>query len=239
MDAATREALPATNAGRRRAALWRYGRRHATRLMGLILAVTVAGMVRAAEPVALISRLQHHYRTTDSFTAHFVEILSSPGGAPRQRSGKVAYRKPGMIRWEFDPPQPETLIADGTTLYDYDPGLNQVVEMSEHNAFKNRTVAAFILGAGNLERDFDGQMVSDGATGLARLILTPKDGGAKIELGVDSKTLNIMRLHTADSLGNATDLRLSDIQRNVTLPKSMFTFTVPAGADIVNAAPGH
>jgi len=209
-------------------------------LMGVVLAGIVAGRAQASDPTSLVSRLQHHYRTTDSFTAHFVETLTSPGGAPRQRSGKVAYRKPGMIRWEFDAPQPETIVADGTTLYDYDPGLNQVVEMSERSAFKNRSIAAFILGVGDLARDFDGQTVSDGATdGLAHLRLTPKDDGAKIELGVDSKTLDITRLRTADSLGNATDLQLSDIQRNVTLEASMFSFAVPPGADIVNTAPGH
>jgi outer membrane lipoprotein carrier protein len=207
---------------------------------GLVLALMAAGAAWASDPAALVGRLQHHYRTTDSFTAGFVETLTSPGGTPRQRSGKVAYRKPGMIRWEFDAPQPETIVADGATLYDYDPGLNQVVEMSERSAFRNRSIAAFILGVGDLERDFDGQTVSDGANDeLEHLMLTPKDGGAKIELGVDSKTLNITRLRTADALGNATDLQLSDIQRNVTLQASIFSFTVPPGADIVNAAPGH
>ena len=209
-------------------------------LAGVALAMLIAGAARAADPKPLVSRLQHHYRATDSFTARFVETLTSPGGAPRQRGGKVAYRKPGMIRWEFDPPQPETIVADGTTLYDYDPGLNQVVEMPERSAFKNRSVAAFILGVGDLERDFDVRSVSDSAAdGLAHLVLTPKEGGAKIELGVDSKSLNITNLRTADALGNATELQLSDIQRNVTPEISMFTFTVPPGADIVNAAPGH
>ena len=209
-------------------------------VVGLVLALMAAGAVRASDPASLVSRLQHHYRATDSFTARFVETLTSPGGAPRQRSGKVAYRKPGMIRWEFDAPQPETIVADGATLYDYDPGLNQVVEMSERSAFKNRSIAAFILGVGDLERDFEGRIVSDSLSdGLDHLMLTPKDGGAKIELGVDSKTLNITRLRTADALGNATDLQLSDIQRNVTLQASIFSFSVPPGADIVNAAPGH
>jgi outer membrane lipoprotein carrier protein len=209
-------------------------------VVGLVLALMAAGAVRASDPASLVSRLQHHYRATDSFTARFVETLTSPGGAPRQRSGKVAYRKPGMIRWEFDAPQPETIVADGATLYDYDPGLNQVVEMSERSAFKNRSIAVFILGVGDLERDFEGRIVSDSLSdGLNYLMLTPKDGGAKIELGVDSKTLNITRLRTADALGNATDLQLSDIQRNVTLQASIFSFSVPPGADIVNAAPGH
>jgi len=205
-----------------------------------ILMLSAAVSSATIEDDALIGRLQHHYRTTDSFTAGFVETLTSPGGTPRQRTGKVSYRKPGMIRWEFDPPQPETIVADGTTLYDYDRGLNQVVEMPERNAFRDRAAAAFILGAGDLERDYDGHTVGGSApTGAVHLVLTPKGGGVPIELAVDNKTLDIIKLSTADALGNTTELRFSDIQRNVTLPTSGFAFTVPAGADIVKAAPAH
>ncbi len=34
-------------------------------------------------------------------------------------------------------------------------------------------------------------------------------------------------------------VHLTDIHRNVTLDTSMFSFTTPPGADIVNAAPGR
>jgi outer membrane lipoprotein carrier protein len=211
-----------------------------TVVLSLVLVLPAAESTGSIEDSALMSRLQHHYRTTDSFTAEFVETLTSPGGTPRQRTGKVSYRKPGMIRWEFDPPQPETIVADGTTLYDYDPGLNQVVEMPERNAFRDRAAAAFILGAGDLERDYDGRTATDsGKNGAVHLILTPKGGGVPVELAVDNETLDIIRLSTADALGNTTELRFSDIQRNVTLPTTGFAFTVPAGADIVKTAPAR
>lgn len=144
-----------------------------------------------------------------------------------------------MIRWEFkDPQQPETIVADGTTLFDYDPGLNQVMEMPLASAFKTRSAAAFILGVGNLQRDFKVTvMPSAPDDGLKHLLVIPKDGGDKIELGVDTTTLNIMSLHIVDALGNATELKFSAIQRNVPLESSQFKFTPPAGADIVKSGP--
>ncbi|MGH7841055.1 MAG: LolA family protein, partial [Candidatus Binataceae bacterium] len=157
-------------------------------------------------------------------------------GPARERSGTVAYRKGGRIRWEFDPPAPESIIADGTTLYDYDSGLNQVIEMPLGDAFKSRSAAAFILGVANLQHDFEAEPLANApADGLEHLVVTPKEGGDKIELGLDAKSLNIVTLRVADALGNATLLKFSEIQRNVPLAPSMFTFVPPAGADIVTA----
>ena len=191
----------------------------------------------SADVSSLVDRLQHHYETTDSFTAKFTESLTSANGSSRERSGAVAYRKTGKIRWEFAGSEPETLVADGVTLYDYDPGLNQVIEMPLKDAFKSRGAAAFILGVGNLKRDF---IASPGATnsspdGLDHLIVAPKDGGDKLELGIDGSNLNIMTIRVADALGNTTLVRLWDLQRNVPLDSALFKFVPPAGADIVTA----
>lgn len=202
-------------------------------------ALSVSAATSSGGIASLVEQLQLHYQKTDSFTADFVETLSSPGGQPRERKGTVAYRRSGMIRWEFkDPQQPETIVADGTTLFDYDPGLNQVMEMPLASAFKTRSAAAFILGVGNLQRDFKVTvMPSAPDDGLKHLLVIPKDGGDKIELGVDTTTLNIMSLHIVDALGNATELKFSAIQRNVPLESSQFKFTPPAGADIVKSGP--
>lgn len=187
---------------------------------------------------ALVGKLQRHYQATASFTAQFNETLISPGAPSRERSGQVSYRKSGMIRWEFAAPEPETIVADGTTLFDYDPGLNQVIEMPLKSAFKSHSAAAFILGVGNLERDFAvTASASTPADGLKHLVVTPKDGGDKIELGLDSKTMNIVTLHIVDGLGNSTVLKFAAIRRNLPIDPSLFKFTPPAGADIVNAGP--
>jgi outer membrane lipoprotein carrier protein len=210
--------------------------------MAVASVLIAVGVTLATESDDLVNRLQQHYVSTDSFTARFVQTLTSPGGPPRHREGKVSYRKPGMIRWEFGPPQPETIAADGTTFYDYDPGLNQVVEMSERSAFKNRGIAAFILGVGDIERDFKIfkiQGANSETSGVTRLMVTPKDNSTPIELGVDNKSLDIVNLSSTDALGNKTELQLSDIERNVLLEPSSFKFTVPPGADIVNASAGN
>jgi outer membrane lipoprotein carrier protein len=203
----------------------------------IVIARALAGAA-SADLETLVDRLQRHYEDTDSFTAKFTETLTSANGATRERSGTVGYRKSGRIRWEFVGAQPETIVADGVRLYDYDPGLNQVIEMPLKNAFKSRGAAAFILGVGNLKRDFIARPSQTAtADGFEHLVVTPRDGGDKIDLGVDSKSLNIMTLRVTDALGNTALVKLSGLQRNQPLDDSLFNFVPPPGADIVTAPP--
>jgi outer membrane lipoprotein carrier protein len=189
-----------------------------------------------AQLKTLLARLQHHYKETDSFQANFKETLTRTGAPPRDRSGIIYYQRPGRLHWEFTNPQPETIVSDGSLIYDYDPGLNQVVETPVKNAFKSHGVAAVLLGVGNLSRDFEASpAASPPDDGLGHIVLTPKGGGDQIELGIDRQTFNIVTLGLKDSLGNRTELQFSAIQRNLPLDAKLFRFTVPAGADIVNS----
>jgi outer membrane lipoprotein carrier protein len=217
-------------------------------LVGAVLATGggTASAQPAASPAAsvssrtelrsLLSHLQRHYQETDSFKANFKETVTRAGAPPRVRTGVIYYRKPGRLHWEFAEPQPETIVSDGSLIYDYDPGLNQVVETPLKSAFKSQSAAAFLLGVGNVDRDFEAAPVaSRGADSLGRVALTPRGGGDRIELGIDRNTFNIVTLELTDALGNRTELDFSAVERNLAFESSLFAFTVPDGADIVSS----
>jgi outer membrane lipoprotein carrier protein len=185
---------------------------------------------------ALLDRLQQHYQATKSFSAKFDEVITRAGAPPLQRSGVIYYQKPGKLRWEFEGSQPETIVSDGITIYDYDPALNQVVETPLADAVRSGAAAAFLLGVGNVKRDF----IAEAATvpdsgGIVHLVLTPKKGGERIEAGIERQTYNIATLSIGDAMGNRTNLSFSDIALNQPLQASQFKFTPPDGADIVSS----
>ena len=184
----------------------------------------------------VMARLQRHYQSTKAFSARFEQTIERVGAPPLRRSGQIHFEKPGKLRWEFETPQAETIVSNGKTIYDYDPGLNQVVETPLRQAFKSQAATAFLLGAGNLERDFIAAPVRGiGADGLIHLALTPKTGGNRIDVGIDRTTYNIQTMTIVDSLGNRTELHFSDIEVNQPLAASLFQFSPPAGADIVGS----
>ncbi len=182
----------------------------------------------------VLRRIQRHYRLTDSFSAKFTEEITPVGGIKRVREGSVYYRRPGRMRWDFASPQGETVVSDGKLVYSYQPDLNQVIEVPIEQAFKSASATAFLLGIGNIERDFDASLVpSQASDGLVRVKLVPKAGGDKIQVGLDSKTYDVVTLELTDGIGNVTELHFSDIKTNIGLKESLFVFTTPEGADIV------
>jgi outer membrane lipoprotein carrier protein len=187
----------------------------------------------------LLDRMQQHYQATKSFSAKFDETITRAGAPPLHRSGTIYYEKPGKLRWEFEGSQPETIVCDGKIIYDYDPALNQVVETPLAQASRSNAAAAFLLGAGNVKRDFKAEaIIASGSGGLVHVALTPKQGGQRIEAGIDRKTYNIATLSISDAMGNRTDLSFTNIELNRPLHASQFTFTPPDGADIVSSG-GH
>ncbi len=184
----------------------------------------------------LLDRMQQHYQSTRSFSAKFNEIITRVGAPPIQRSGVIYYEKPGKLRWEFEGSQPETIVSDGKTIYDYDPALNQVVETPLAQAFRNQPTAAFLLGVGNVKRDFKAKTIrATNSSGLIHVVLTPKQGGQPIEAGIEPKTYNIAALSIGDAMGNRTNLSFSNIELNEPIRAAQFTFTPPDGADIVSS----
>ena len=183
----------------------------------------------------VLSRLQRHYRDTNSFSAKFNEEITTVGAPKRERSGVVSFRKPGRMRWEFAAPEVQTIVSDGEMLYSYDPELNQVVQTPLKQAIKSSSATSFLLGMGNINRDFKAAFANSVADGLVHLLLDSKAGGYKIEIGLDPKTYNLATLTLTDQLGDVTKIDFSDIHNNVELPDSTFAFKTPAGADIVNA----
>jgi outer membrane lipoprotein carrier protein len=206
-------------------------------LLGIVLvspALIAATNDSSSQLKKLLDRLQKHYQQTTSFSAKFQEEIAPAGGTKREREGIVYYRKPGRMRWEFGGDDKELIVSDGKLLYSYQPDLNQVIETPLEQAFKSSAAASFLLGIGNVQRDFDASMPkSPPADGLKHVKLAPKNGGDTIEVGIDPATLDLKTLLLTDALGDVTELTFSDLKAGAPLDNKLFEFVAPAGADIV------
>jgi outer membrane lipoprotein carrier protein len=204
---------------------------------------SAGGVSAPSQASSLLDRIQDHYQHTESFSAKFSEELTGVGRIKRIRAGRVFYRRPGKMRWEFAPPQNETVVSDGHKFYDHQPDLNQVVEVPVERAFKSAAPLAFLLGIGDIRRDFKASLpLSTPSDSLVHVVLVPKGGGDRIEMGLEPSNYNLMAVKVTDALGNTTSIKFSDVRTNVKLAESLFTFELPAGADVVEApgaAPGR
>lgn len=181
-------------------------------------------------------RLAQFYNHTQTLRAEFTQTVRDSRGAPVSRSqGHFSLKRPALFRWEYTAPYAQTLVADGTRLWVYDPDLNQVTVKTQADGLAN-TPAALLSGTRPLSSDFDINEtgVKDGLAWLELRPKRPKEGELEFEvvrLGFDDATLRTMEI--SDPFGQRTLLEFSKVQYNPNLPPPTFRFVPPAGVDVV------
>src|SRR4030095_9882104 len=128
---------------------------------GLVFAavLTIAVSARADALRDALDRLQRRYDDTRTMEADFRQIVESKTLAGTlETKGKVGFEKPNRMRWHYDPPDPQTIVGDGDTLWIYQPDLKQVIKAPLGQAFQSSTPVTFLAGLGKVERDFDAKL---------------------------------------------------------------------------------
>ena len=186
------------------------------------------------------SRLQARYDETGGFQADFVQkVKSATLGQTLTSHGKVFFKKPGRMRWEFAEPQ-QLLVANGRALWLYQPSEQQVIKTPFQHAFNSQTPVSFLTGVGRLEEDFFVQTQSENEK-IYQLRLTPKKAAEAIgllDVEVSKKTFDILQAMVTDPLGNTTRVRFTNIDRETDMADELFSFTLPPGVDLVEPLPG-
>jgi outer membrane lipoprotein carrier protein len=212
------------------------------RLLGsLIVAIALFGTARshAAEnnaAGAIVDSLQKNYDATADFTADFrQETEVKTLNRSLKASGKLSFKRPGKMIWNYEEPKGQFVLADGKFLYFYQPDQNQVIKSPLKNAFRGDIPLSFLLGLGNLKKDFTATLkAGDESQNVLRLDPKGEAGGyTEILLGVSKAASDIVWLSVRDAAGNLTTLRFSNMRKGVGIKDSLFQVQIPNGADIV------
>lgn len=164
----------------------------------------------------------------------FAQTVYDSNGAKKEYStGRVSLSAPRLFRWEYVKPYPQLIVADGKTVWVYDPDLKQVTRRAQGTAEGNSPLAALVDPA-RLDKDY---VVADAGTdaGLEWLTLTPRDkDNASFEsarLGFDRNGLN--RMAFTDLLGQRTEIVFAKWQRNPVFANGTFSYVPPKDVDVV------
>lgn len=198
--------------------------------------LSLAGTAQAATGPAR-ARLDAFATGLHSLTGQFSQTLTDLNGHTRKNSsGTLALQAPRQFRWDTTAPYKQTIVADGSRVWMYDPELEQVTVriQSSEEAHSPLTVLTDLK---QMDRDFKvaERGEHDGLLWL-RLSSTAKDPQFDYaDLGFDANGL--ARMTFRDQLGSTTEIRFSGWQRNVPIAPSTFNFVPPKGADVIGDAP--
>jgi outer membrane lipoprotein carrier protein len=192
----------------------------------------------------VVERVQKRYDAAKDFRARFNQTLTNAAFARKTSSaGEVLLKKPGRMRWNYTQPEPKMYLADGSTLWLFEPEDKQAFKQDLKSS-QLPAALAFLAGQGKLAAEFDIAVADPKKTpyGMARdyvLSLSPKTPQAQVKtivFVVEAKTFDVRESVITDQQGNVNDLLFSEIRTNTNIPDATFRWAPPAGVRLIDTA---
>lgn len=204
-------------------------------LLAVLVIAACGSIAQASESV-----LRAFFNDVQSMSADFSQTIEDDTGSMLESArGKFYLSRPGRFRWDYDNQDfvdelGQQIVADGSSLYFYDPDLEQVSQRSLNDALSQVPSLLLVQNGSHVDKHFT--ITEFGLTdGLSWVSLAPKDEDAayqKLMVGFKEKVISSLMLY--DGLGNSTHLQLTNVKTNPSLNASVFEFSVPEGADLLS-----
>ncbi len=169
---------------------------------------------------AAIERLENYLSGLTTVTSEFTQI--APDGA--LTSGRFYMQRPGKMRWQYNPPTPILMVANGNELIFYDYELQQVSYIPLDSTLIGFLAQDEIRFAGKV-----GIIAFSEGAGVTRVTLAqlekPSDGHLTLEFS--NKPLTIRNMVVLDATGQSTTVSLNNATFGQALDKDLFIFRDP------------
>jgi outer membrane lipoprotein carrier protein len=206
--------------------------RRAVLIIGLICCSQSQAGGRAEDIQALRDLLQ----PITSLSAQFTQRITDAEGFQLDTSaGLFEVAQPAKLRWHIIEPLPQQIISDGSTLWIYDPDLEQVIIQPF-----NQDIAATpaILFSGNLDQLDSAYFVREESPGL--FTLTPEDAGSLFNyMQIEFVNQRPVSIALTDNLEQTTKITFIALQINPSISAERFAFEIPANVDVINNLPSR
>lgn len=189
----------------------------------------------APEVKALVDRMQAFYEKTQDFTADFKQDYKYKALRRTQSStGTVIYKKPGLMRWEYEKPSKRTFVLAGEKVYAYDPEA-QTLSVGRIDTSQLSASVTFLFGQGKLADEFS---ISKGECKDCKgtlLVLDPLKNEPRfrqVRLEVDPKTAQVLKSTVVDPDGSENAIAFINLKTNVGIDADRFKINPPEGTRI-------
>ena len=180
-------------------------------------------------------RLDAYLSGLDTVASRFEQrLFDERRNLLEQARGTVLIERPGRFRFDYTDP-PQLIVGDGARVWIYDPELAQVT-VRDIDAALGSTPAVLLTSERPVAEAFRVEELDVGAN-VDVFSLEPRSEDAsftRIRLAFAGGDLRRMEL--IDQFGQTTLITFHDIRREPEIPADAFTFTPPAGVDVIDAS---
>ena len=163
---------------------------------------------------AVADRLITYIETLDTLQGDFTQV--APSGAISE--GKFYLRRPGFLRFEYEPPQPLLIVANGGMVYVRDDALETTDSYPV-----GKTPLKFLLGK-KIDRDDANVVNVDRGVDNVAVTFSSDDEETEGEITIIASAPDLMlrRWIVRDLQGGITVVTLDNVQEDVKLAASLF-----------------
>ena len=155
-----------------------------------------------------------------TFEAQFNQrVTDAQNTVLQEATGRIALQYPNKLYWQLYAPNESELIADGQTLWQIDPFMEQVVAVNQNAAIDNNPLILLTNPNGAAWDDFN---VSEDNNEFS---ITPKEDQANVvELILTFNEAALVAMKIVDGQQQISALTFNDIKQNKKLNESLFIF---------------
>jgi len=169
---------------------------------------------------ATIDRVGKYLSGLTTIVSDFSQVAPDGGIA----TGKFYMQRPGMMRWQYNPPTPVLMVADGKVLTYYDYELQQV------NYIKLDSTVIGFMAQKDIRFDQNvGLLAVEQKDGVIRIKLAQKDKADEgtLTLEFTDHPIAIKNMVITDATQQVTTVSLNHAQYGTKLDKRLFEFNDP------------
>jgi outer membrane lipoprotein-sorting protein len=186
---------------------------------------STGGVMTASDPA--VRNAEMWLQSLNTAKARF--LLTAADGT--QQIGTFYLSRPGRLRFEYDPPVRDFVVADGLLIYFYDAQLGE-----QSNAPISQTMADFLLRKDiRFSGDVAIERVARGG-GLLQISLVQKTdpGAGSLTLGFSENPMQLKKWRVVDAQGQTVEVELFQLQAGIRLDPGLFVYHDPKGRKAYN-----
>lgn len=159
-----------------------------------------------------------------SYAADFSQSITDNTGKELQSSsGKLTLLSPNMLRWETQLPDETLLIADGVTVWNADPFVEQVTIMQQNEITQNNPLMLLVS-----DDEVQWQNVDVKKHQSGYMVVSKDDNANIVSLTIEFDGETLSRLQSTDRQKQQSLLIFSNIEQNKPVELSVFSFDIPS-----------
>ena len=194
---------------------------------------------RAQDAATIVSNIEKKYASINNLNSTFTQETRIKDLEEKVlSSGKVWFKKPGMMKWQYEEPWKDTIVSDGKKVWYFDSQEKQVTETELQSVWADSLGSYTVISIlEDLDRLFDVRVGAGSSDEQGNILLDLKqknqEQSKQVTIAVDPKTYMLRKIIIGDIFGNTTVIKLGGAEVNLNIPDSFFTFRKPEGAGTV------